>query len=135
MEVQKSRLVKIFAEQTEELYLDLRNVYPDNVDVKTGLTIVQTMKRFNPKLMIKKYKSAVNDDYYDQIVKGDVSFFINKNYMDDCKKIGFDAKAAQEQSDWIESLKSLYYDATEENKKKLIKYFQNFSKICRMYYS
>ena len=55
--------------------------------------------------------------------------------MDDCKKIGFDVKSAQEQSDWIESLKLLYSDATEENKKKLIKYFQNFSKICRMYYS
>ena len=135
MEVQKSRLVKIFAEQTEELYLDLVKVYPENVEIKTGLTLVQTMKRFNPKLMIKKYKSAVNDEYYDKIVKGDVSFFINKNYIDDCKKIGYDSKEAQEQSDWIESLKSLYCNATEENKKKLTKYFQNFSKICRMYYS
>lgn len=135
MEVQKSRLVKIFAEQTEELYLDLQNVYPENIEIKTGLTIVQTMKRFNPKLMIKKYKEAVNDKYYDKVVKGDVSFFINKNYLDDCQKIGFDSKGAEAQSDYIESLKSLYFEAEEENKKKLIKYFQNFSKICRMYYS
>ena len=135
MEVQKSRLVKIFAEQCEELYLDLVEVYPENVDIKTGLTLVQTMKRFNPKLMIKRYKLTVNDDYYEKIVKGDISFFINKNYMDDCEKIGYDKKGAQEQADWLESLKSLYCNAAEEDQKKLLKYFQNFSKICRMYYS
>ncbi len=135
MEVQKSRLVKIFAEQTEELYLDLINVYPENVEIKTGLTLVQTMKRFNPKLMINKYKVAVNNKYYDKILRGDVTFFINKNYTNDCENVGYDKKSAQVQSDWIESLKSLYSGAEEENKKKLIKYFQNFSKICRMYYS
>ena len=85
--------------------------------------------------MIKKYKISVNDDYYDKIVKGDISFFINKNYNDDLLKVGYESNTIKEQSDWIESLKSLYSHASDENKKKLVKYFQNFSKICRMYYS
>tara|TARA_B100001287_G_C22679298_1_gene529424 strand:- start:1171 stop:1575 length:405 start_codon:yes stop_codon:yes gene_type:complete len=134
MEVQKTRLVKIFSEQCEELYLDLSKVYPENVEIKTGLTLVQTMKRFNPKLMISRYKKGVNDDYYDKIVKGDVSFFLNKDYSKDVGKF-YDSNEVKEQTDWIDSLKSLYIEASDENKKKLLKYFQNFSKICRMYYS
>ena len=134
MEVPKSRLVQIFSEQTEELYLDLSKVYPENIEIKTGLTVVRTMKRFNPKLMISKYKTGVNNAYYDKIVKGDVSFFLNKDYTTDVGKY-YKPEETTEQTDWIESLKSLYKGASDENKKKLLKYFQNFSRICRMYYS
>ena len=45
MEVQKSVLVKVFAEQVEELYLDMLKVYPDNLSMRSGLTIVQTVKK------------------------------------------------------------------------------------------
>ena len=51
MEVNKSILVKVFSEQCEELYQDLLKIYPNNIDIKTGLTMVQTMKKFNPKLI------------------------------------------------------------------------------------
>lgn len=135
MEVQKSVLVKVFSEQCEELYQDLLKIYPNNIDIKTGLTMVQTMKRFNPKLMIKKYKESVNDVYYDKIMRGDLEYFIQKDYLDDCHKVGYDQKGAQEQNDWIESLKKLYTQQDEKNKVKLKKYFQQLSKICRMYYS
>ena len=135
MEVNKSILVKVFSEQCEELYQDLLKIYPNNIDIKTGLTMVQTMKKFNPKLMIKRYKASVNDTYYDKIMKGDLEYFIDKDYLDDCHNAGYTPEAAKEQNDWIESLKQLYKEQDENNKKKLKKYFQQLSKICRMYYS
>lgn len=135
MEVQKSVLVKVFAEQVEELYLDMLKVYPDHLNIKTGLTIVQQLKKFNPKLMIRSYNDAVNQKYYDIIVKGDIDFFMNKNYVDDCEKFGLDKQDAKSQADWIETIKELARDLEDDNKKKLIKYFQNFSRICKMYYS
>lgn len=135
MEVNKSVLVKIFSEQFVELYLDLHKIYPNNIDIKTGLTIVQSMKKFNPKLMIRKYKESVNDIYYDRIIKGDLEYFIKKDYLDDCKTAGWDDNGAKVQSDWIESLKNLYTIQDDNNKRKFKKYFQQLSKICRMYYS
>ena len=134
MEVNKSLLVKVFSEQCEELYQDLLKIYPNNYDIKTGLTMIQTMKRFNPKLMIKTYKIRVNDFYYDKIQKGELDYFVEKNYLEDCKIAGY-GNGAQQHSEWIESLKKLYKKEDEKNKKKLKKYFQNLSKLCRMYYS
>jgi hypothetical protein len=135
MEVNKGVLVKVFSEQCEELYQDLLKIYPNNIDIKTGLTMVQTMKRFNPKLMIKKYKTSVNDNYYDKIMKGNFEYFIEKDYLDDCHNVGYTTEDANVQNGWIDSLKKLYKDQDQKNKKKLKKYFQQLSKICRMYYS
>jgi predicted RNase H-like HicB family nuclease len=135
MEVNKSVLVKVFSEQCEELYQDLLKIYPNNLDIKTGLTMVQTMKRFNPKLMIKKYNVSVNDVYYDKIMKGDLEYFIEKDYLADCHNVGYTKEGAEKHNDWIDSLKKLYKEQDEKNKKKLKKYFQQLSKICRMYYS
>ena len=134
MEVNKSVLVKVFSEQCEELYQDLLKIYPNNYDIKTGLTMVQTLKKFNPKLMIKTYKIRVNDLYYDKILKGDLEYFVKKNYLEDCKIAGY-GNGSEQHSEWIESLKKLYKDQDENNKKKFKKYFQQLSKICRMYYS
>ena len=135
MEVQKSVLVKVFAEQVEELYLDMLKVYPKHINIKTGLTIVQQLKRFNPKLMIRSYNEAVNTRYYDVIVRGDIDFFMNKNYIEDCKRSGMDTSEARSQADWIETIKELARTLENDNQKKIIKYFQNFSRICNMYYS
>lgn len=135
MEVQKSVLVKVFAEQVEELYLDMLKVYPDNLSMRSGLTIVQQLKKFNPKLMIRSYNETVNQKYYDIIVKGDIDFFMNKNYVDDCENYGLDKREARSQADWIETIKELARGIGTDNQKKLIKYFQNFSRICKMYYS
>ena len=135
MEVQKSVLVKVFAEQVEELYLGMLKVYPDHINIRTGLTIVQQLKKFNPKLMIRSYNETVNQKYYDIIVRGDIDFFMNKNYIDDCESMGLKGKEAQSQADWIETIKELARALEDDNKKKLLKYFQNFSRICKMYYS
>lgn len=135
MEVNKSLLVKIFSEQVVELYRDMKMVYPNNTSIKTGLTLVEQIKTFNPKLLISKYKDGVNDEYYEQIVKGDLDFFINKNYEADCLKAGFVGNEAKSQAAWLETIKELYKEQGEENKRKIKKYFQNFSKICKMYYS
>jgi hypothetical protein len=135
MEVNKSVLVKVFSEQVVELYRDMRIVYPNDTSIKTGLTLVEQIKTFNPKLLISKYKEGVNDEYYDQIVKGDLDFFINKNYEKDVLKAGFFGNEAKSHAAWLETIKDLYKQQGEENKKKIKKYFQNFSKICKMYYS
>ena len=67
MDVNKSVLVKVFSEQVVELYRDMRIVYPNDTSIKTGLTLVEQIKTFNPKLLISKYKEGVNDEYYEQI--------------------------------------------------------------------
>ena len=135
MDVNKSLLVKIFSEQVVELYRDMRIVYPNNTSIKTGLTLVEQIKTFNPKVLISKYKEGVNDEYYHQIMKGDLEFFINKDYEKDCEKQGYIGNEVKTTTAWLNTIKQLYKEQGEENKKKIKKYFQNFSKICKMYYS
>lgn len=135
MNVNKSVLVKIFSEQVVELYRDMIIVYPNNTSIKTGLSLVEQIKTFNPKLLISKYKHGINDKYYEEIVRGDLEYFIHKNYEKDCERAGFVGSEVKSQSDWIDTIKELYKEQDKENKNKIKKYFQNFSKICKMYYS
>ena len=68
-------------------------------------------------------------------MRGDIDFFINKNYVEDCKRGGMDDGEAKSHAEWIETIKVLARTLEPDNQRKLIKYFQNFSRICKMYYS
>jgi hypothetical protein len=48
----------------------------------------QIIKETNPKMFIKTWYNRISSKYYDQVVKNDISFFLNKNYEDDLQDSG-----------------------------------------------
>ena len=62
-------------------------------------------------------------------MEGDKNFFINKNYDDDL---------AEENKNKvliiIDDVKKLMRETSEENRDKTMKYVQNLTKICKLYY-
>ena len=128
----KSSLLSAFNTHLLELLEDLRNLYPNDVNIKTAIHLVGSMKKMNPKLIIKGWKSSVNDEYKEEISKGDLDFFINKDYN---KDIGGDL--VQNSSQILEAItliKTKFRIMKAINKKKTIKYVQNLTKLCDLYF-
>ena len=63
------------------------------------------------------------------------SISTQKKHKKDCLKAGYVGNEVKAHAAWLETIKELYKEQGEDNKKKIKKYLQNFSKICKMYYS
>lgn len=122
-------LTKLFNNHLIEFLEDVIEIFPENVDLKTGLTMIEGLKFAKPKYLISIWKTSIVDLYEEQIMEGDKNFFINKNYDDDL---------AEENKNKvliiIDDVKKLMRETSEENRDKTMKYVQNLTKICKLYY-
>ena len=84
--------------------------------------------------MLKKgWKACVNDEYKKQIEAGDFDFFLNKDYDRD---IGGDLKQSSSQIlEAIGLIKVKFRVMNSKNREKTIKYVQNLTKLCDLYFS
>ena len=131
--MEKSSLLSAFNTHLLELLEDLKNLYIDDINIKTAIHLVGSMKKVNPKILIKGWKSGVNDEYKKEIANGDFDFFINKDYDRD---IGNDLTQNSSQIlEAINLIKTKFRIMKTINKIKTIKYVQNLTKLCDLYFS
>jgi len=131
MSSQTSSFLSAFNIHLLELLEDLKSLYPDDINIKTAIRLVSTLKKANPKMLLKGWKVCVNDEYRKQIEEGDFDFFLNKAYDRD---IGGDFNSSSSQIlEAITLIKLKFRDMNEENRKKTIKYVQNLTKLCDLY--
>ena len=76
------------------------------------------------------WKTSIVDLYNEQIEHGNNDFFLNKDYKNDIP-VDSDNKLIE----IIEDIKSLLLSTTTENKDKAMKYVQNLTKLCKLYYN
>ena len=123
-----SNLVKVFNDHLVEFLDDVIRIFPDNADLQTGRTFIVGLKKVNPRKIIEVWKNFVNDLYLEEINKGNLEFFIEKDYTHDVRYMSPNILQI------IENIKLPLKQTQNENKKKTIKYVQNLCKICDLYY-
>lgn len=128
----KASLLKAYNNHLLELLEDLKTLYPSDINIKTAIRMVTTIKKANPKMLIKAWKTSINDVYKKEIMAGDFYFFVNKDYDND---LGDGYKQNQSQIlDAIEIIKNKFRVMDENNKNKTVKYVQNLTKLCELYF-
>jgi len=125
-----SSILKAFCNHLIEFLDDVIRIFPENLDIRTGKTFIESIKRVNPRRLIVLWKECVMDLYEEQINDGDLDFFINKNYNSDLGENGTD-KGKQ----IIEDLRFLVKGASLESQEKAMKYIQNLTKLCKLYFT
>ena len=125
-----SSILKAFCNHLIEFLDDVIRIFPENLDIRTGKTFIESIKRVNPRRLIVLWKECVMDLYEEQINGGDLDFFINKNYNSDLGENGTD-KGKQ----IIEDLRFLVKGASLESQEKAMKYIQNLTKLCKLYFT
>lgn len=128
-DAQKS-LKEVFCNQLLEFMDDILRVFPNNLDLKTGKTFIIGLTRVSKKKLMGIWKTSVVDIYEEAIMNGNKEYFINKDYSEDLGEGGTDKMMSV-----IEDIRALIRETSEENKDKAIKYLQNLTKICKLYYA
>ena len=123
-----SSVLKAFNNHLLEFIEDVIRIFPENLDIKTGKTFIEGVKKVNPKKIITYWRDNILALYETEILEGDITFFINKDYRND---IGIEAQTLKV----LEDIRGLVKETTQDNKDKAMKYLQNLTKLCKLYFS
>tara|TARA_B100000925_G_C21984902_1_gene464052 strand:+ start:604 stop:1002 length:399 start_codon:yes stop_codon:yes gene_type:complete len=131
METENQKTLKeLFCNQLLEFMDDILLIFPNNLDLKTGKTFIVGLTKVSKRKLIGIWKTSVVDVYEEAIMSGNKEYFINKDYKEDLGEGGTDRMM-----NVIEDVRLLIRNTSEENKDKAIKYLQNLTKICKLYYA
>jgi hypothetical protein len=123
-----TNLLTVFNDHFSEFVNDIQNVFPDDADILTAKNALITIRKANPKLLVKIWITYVVTPYKLQIEDGDINFFINKDYSDDLLKNDNADKIMES----IDRLRRPVKQMTPENQAKTMKYIQNLTKLALM---
>lgn len=121
-----STIITIFNNHFTEFLDDIQNVFPEDVDIKAAKNSIYTIRKTNPKLLIKIWKKYVVTPYQKEILDGNIQFFISKDYSSDLVKTDNSNQIMQA----IDRLRDPIKLMTPENQTKTMKYIQNLSKLA-----
>ena len=79
----KSTVLRAFNTHLVEFLDDIISIIPGNVGLVTTKNSFEMYKKANPTLLIKIWYSYVYMPYAEIIEKGDLDFFITKDYSED----------------------------------------------------
>ena len=129
--MQKSDILSAFNKHLTELFADMRVAIPDNTDLMLAETSLVALRKANPRIVISNWKIAVADKYREDILKGNIELFLNKDYSDDLEGTEDSNTILQKIATVRKSMKSL----EDSNLKKTIGYVQNLTKLCDLYHA
>ena len=125
-----SILLNAFNDQLADLFIDITNVFPDNIDIKSAQNTVILVRKANPKMVVKIWKTYVVDKYSDAIDSNDISFFIEKDYCEDLTNTDQSNKIMAS----IDRLRYPIKNMNLSDQAKTMKYLQKLKKLCCMYH-
>jgi hypothetical protein len=129
LKMDKSLIMRSFNSHFNEFMKDVLLIFPDNQDLKKGLTAFEVVKHVHPTMLIKAWYLNVYLPYISEIEKGDISFFYIKNYEDDLN----DLSNAKEIMNIIDKLREPIRSMDDVSKQHTMKYLQNLCELSKLY--
>jgi len=120
-----SNISTAFNDHFMEFVNEIHKIFPNDPDILTSKTGFSIIRKTNPKMIVKIWKTFITDKYENEINLGNVDFFINKNYEDDLARINNQDQILQA----INKLRNPIKNMTDEDKEKMMKYIQNLTKL------
>uniref|UniRef100_A0A6C0L925 Uncharacterized protein n=1 Tax=viral metagenome TaxID=1070528 RepID=A0A6C0L925_9ZZZZ len=126
----KTTVLRAFNTHFFEFLDDLLRVFPDNKEISYAKTSFETIKRANPRAIIKSWYNFVFLPYKDVIDNGNITFFIDKDYCSDLSHLN----KSEEIMKMIDNIRKPIREMDETNKTHALKYVQNLSKLSDLYH-
>ena len=124
-----TNLVQVFNNHFEEFISDIQNVFPEDPDILTAKNGLMTIRKANPKMIVKIWNTYIVGKYKAEIEKGDITFFINKDYSQDLVYASNPDKIIES----IDRLRMPIKSMNPVDQAKTMKYIQNLTKLASMY--
>jgi len=129
MSLNKHNILTIFNNHFIEFIEDIISIFPNDVDLATVKNFFILIRKTNPKLLINVFYTHVVLKYQTYIDKGNIDYFIDKDYKEDLKQSDNSDKIISA----INRLRNPMKLMDEKNKLNTIKYLQNLSKLSSSY--
>ena len=121
-------ILAAFNDHFVDFVTDIHNVFPDDVDVLTAKNSLLTIRKLNPKMIVKIWNTFIVGKYKKEIEDGDLSFFIDKDYADDVSSVQNSDKIVES----INRLRDPVKQMNPDDQAKTMKYIQNLTKLAKM---
>lgn len=125
----KSTILRTFNTLYFDFLDDLIQIFPENMDIKSSKTFFEMTKKANPSLLIKIWQTYVSGPYGETLAKGDLNYFIEKDYASDLSNLNNAAEVLKA----IDKLRNPIKDLSDENKKHSLDYLQKLNKLSSAY--
>ena len=125
-------LLKAFNNHLLEFVDDIITIFPHDVELKTSRIFIYSLTKAKPRNIMKIWKLYIIKPYREEIKKGNFNFFINKDYSWDVGE-GVDGNK-NEMLNSIGKLQKQIRTMDKSNKEKAMKYVQNLTKLCNLYF-
>lgn len=125
-----SIVLKAFNKHFFQFLDDIMIIFNNNEKLQKSKDYFITIKNANPTLLAKVWHTYIFTPYHEEISKGDLTFFFEKDYSNDLQRMhNSDEILKFIDSALREPLKSM----DESNMHKCVKHFQLVSELCVKY--
>ena len=123
-----SNILTAFNDHFIEFVADVQNVFPEDPDILATKNMLITIRKANPKMIVKIWSTFIVSKYKSEIESGNLEFFINKDYSQDVSS----ASNSDKIMDAIDRLREPIKKMSPENQAKTMKYIQNLTKLAQL---
>lgn len=123
-----SNILSAFNDHFIEFVNDIQQVFPDDQDVLVAKNSLIAIRKANPKMIVKMWNVFIVGKYKPQIERGEIGFFIDKDYSMDLEN----AQNANHIIEAINRLREPIRMMTPQEQAKTMKYIQNLTKLATM---
>ena len=126
-----SNILSAFNDHFVEFVTDIQSVFPEDHDILVAKNSLLAIRKANPKMIVKIWNTFIVGKYKTEIEKGDISFFINKDYSQDLVYAENSGKIMES----IDRLRMPIKSMNVAEQAKTMKYIQNLTKLSSIYES
>jgi hypothetical protein len=120
-----SNILTAFNDHFLDFLNDVQRVFPEDPDVLSAKNGLIAIRKANPKMIVKIWKTFIADKYRTQIDASDISFFLTKDYSSDVANSNNSDKIMES----IDRLREPIRNMSPDNQTKVMKYIQNLTKL------
>jgi hypothetical protein len=123
-----SNILTAFNDHFLEFIKDIQAVFPNDPDILSAKNALTMIRKANPKMIVRIWKTFIADKYRNQIEANDISFFLEKDYSSDIAESNNSDKIMES----INRLREPIRNMGPDNQEKVMKYIQNLTKLSDM---
>jgi hypothetical protein len=123
-------VLKAFNNHFMEFVEDISNYFNDSLEIKTTANALKAIRKANPKLIISIWNDNIVTKYNEEIEAGNITFFLDKEYGNDLQEMDNKNNVLMA----IDKLRKPIKSMPKVDQEKSMKYIQNLSKLCKLYY-
>jgi len=125
----KTTVLRAFNNVFFEFLGEVQKVLPDDADIKDAVAGLEFFKKANPTCIVKAWQFFVYEPYKEEIGRGDITFFCDKDYQSDLSYMA----NSDEIMKVIQRIRTPLRSMSEENKQVVVQFVTNLCRLSLVY--